>query len=312
MRAARWQAIAAALLFSTGGAAIKTAAFTGMQVSSVRAGIATLALLVFLRGRIAWTRPALAIGAIYAVSLTLFVNATKLTTAANAIFLQSTAPLYIVVLGPVLLGERLRVRDVPYLAAVGTGLGLCFMAAPAATATAPDPATGNVLGVLCSITWALTLMGLRWAGRHDPAIGLSAVVAGNLFACVAGLPFAWPLPSAPAGEWATLAYLGVVQIGLAYVCLTAAIARLPALEVSLLLLLEPVLNPLWTWLVRGESPGGWVLAGGAVILAATGVKATYDSRGSVPSITAARPAPVSAPHDIPAAPGRDPGTPLPR
>jgi len=275
---ARWLAIAAALLFSTGGAAIKTAAFTGMQVSSVRAGIAALALLVFARGRVTWSWPVVAVAAVYAVSLTLFVNATKLTTAANAIFLQSTAPLYIVVLGPLLLRERLRPRDGVYLAAVAGGLAICFVAAPDATTTAPDPARGNLLGVLCSVAWALTLIGLRWAGRSQAGVGLSAVIVGNLFACVAGLPFAWPLPSAPAGEWATLIYLGVVQIGLAYVCLTRAMSRLPALDASLLLLLEPVLNPVWTWLVRGENPGQWVLVGGAVIVAATAMKAMYDAR----------------------------------
>ena len=284
---ARLQAIAAAVLFSTGGAAIKTGAFTGMQVSSVRAGIAAVALLLLVRGRLVWSWPVWGIGAIYAISLTLFVNATKLTTAANAIFLQSTAPLYIVVFGPLLLKERIRARDAFYLAAVGVGLALCFVASPAASATAPNPGLGNLLGIICSITWALTLIGLRWAerggsaSRHPPhsqaGVGISAVIAGNVLACVFGLPFALPLPAAPASEWATLAYLGIVQIGVAYVCLTRAMAQLSALEVSLLLLLEPVLNPIWAWLVRGENPGPWVLVGGAVIVAATAVKTIYDA-----------------------------------
>lgn len=288
LQTARLLAIAAAVLFSTGGAAIKTEAFTGMQVSAVRAGIAAAALLLLVRGRLVWSWPVWGIGAIYAVSLTLFVNATKLTTAANAIFLQATAPLYIVVLGPLLIKERLRVRDAVYLVAVAAGLALCFVASPAASVTAPDPATGNLLGIICSITWALTLIGLRWAERGGSAsrhpahgqagVGMSAVIAGNVLACVIGLPFAWPLPPAPAGEWATLVYLGVVQIGLAYVCLTRAMAHLSALEVSLLLLLEPVLSPIWAWLVRGEDPGRWVLVGGAVIVAATAVKTIYDAR----------------------------------
>jgi len=275
---ARLQAVAAAVLFSTGGAAIKTEAFTGMQVSAVRAGIAAVALLLLVRGRLVWSWPVWGIGAVYAVSLTLFVNATKLTTAANAIFLQSTAPLYIVVFGPLLIKERIRARDAVYLAAVAAGFALCFVASPAASATAPNPSLGNLLGIVCSMTWALTLIGLRWAERDQAGIGMSAVIAGNGLACVVGLPFAWPLPAAPASEWATLAYLGVVQIGLAYVCLTRAMAHLSALEVSLLLLLEPVLNPIWAWLVRGENPGRWVLVGGGVIIAATAVKAIYDAR----------------------------------
>jgi drug/metabolite transporter (DMT)-like permease len=114
---------------------------------------------------------------------------------------------------------------------------------------------------------------------------MSAVAVGNLFASVAALPFAWPLPAASAGEWATIVYLGVCQIGLAYVCLTAAIRHLPALEVSLLLLVEPVLNPVWTWIVRGESPGTWTIVGGAIILAATALRSVHDARVTAMPVT---------------------------
>jgi drug/metabolite transporter (DMT)-like permease len=281
--AAQLQAIGAAILFSTGGAAIKVQAFSGMQVSSLRAGIAALALLLWWRGRVRGSWAAVAVGCAYAATLTLFTNATKLTTAAHAIFLQDTAPLYIIVFGPLLIRERVRLRDLVYLAAVGTGLIFCFIGRPAAaTATAPDPTTGNVLGVLSSVTWALTLVGLRWAQRRDERgaepIGTSAVLIGNVIAFAIGLPFIFPLPSASPVEWATVAYLGVVQIGVAYVLLTNAMSHLPALEVSLLLLLEPVLNPIWAWLVRGENPGAWVWAGGVIIIAATALKTAYDAR----------------------------------
>ena len=281
---ARLLALAAAVLFSTGGAAIKTGAFSVAMVSCVRSGIAAVALLLWLRGRVSRAPLVLGVGTAYASTLTLFVAATKLTTAASAIFLQSTAPLYILLLGPVVLGERIRLRDAAYIAAAGAGLLLCFAGQSAPTATAPNPLLGNVLGIVCGAAWAATLMGLRRVQREarpgaaDP--GVSTVVAGNAIACLAALPFAWPLPPAPAGEWLTLGYLGVIQIGLAYVCLSAAMRHLPALEIALLLLLEPVLNPLWTWLVRGEEPGGWALAGGAVIVAATAAKSVYESRTS--------------------------------
>lgn len=265
-------AVAAAILFSTGGAAIKMTAFSGMQVASLRSAIAACALLLWVRGRIVWGWPTLAVAAVYAGTLTLFVTSTKLTTAANAIFLQSTAPLYIVFLAPLILGERFRRRDLLFMAVLAAGLALCFVGRPPATATAPDPATGNVLGMLCSVTWALTLLGLRWAERRDARIGLSAVVVGNGLAFLIGAPFLLPLPAASGGEWATLIYLGVIQIAVAYIFLTRAIAQLPALDVSLLLLLEPVLNPLWTWLIRGENPGRWSLVGGGIILAATAIR----------------------------------------
>jgi drug/metabolite transporter (DMT)-like permease len=265
-------AIAAAILFSTGGAAIKMGAFSGMQVASLRSAIAACALFLWVRGRIVWGWPTVAVATVYAGTLILFVTSTKLTTAANAIFLQSTAPLYLLFLAPLLLGERFRRSDLPFVAAFATGLVMCFLGRPPATATAPDPATGNLLGVLCSITWALTLLGLRWAERLSARVGISAVVVGNAMAFLIGAPFLLPLPAASAGEWATVVYLGVVQIGVAYIFLTKAISKLPALDVSLLLLLEPVLNPVWTWLIRGENPGQWTLIGGAIILATTAAR----------------------------------------
>jgi drug/metabolite transporter (DMT)-like permease len=286
--------VAAALLFSTGGAGIKAEAFSAAQVSTVRSAVAAVALLLWLRGRLVWSPAALWVGAIYAAMLTLFVAATKLTTAANAIFLQSTAPVYIILLGPFLLRERVSTRDLPYIGLIAAGLVLCFAGQTSATATAPDPTTGNLLALVCSVTWALTLMSLRHLER-DPrpafapsglrrdrqqGVGLTAVVAGNALAAAVALPWAWPFPAATPSEWATVAYLGVFQIGLAYVCLTSAIGHLPALEVSLLLLIEPVFNPLWTWLIRDEQPGAWALAGGGLILAATAMKTLRDARSA--------------------------------
>jgi len=169
-----------------------------------------------------------------------------------------------------------------FLVGVGAGLILCVMGQPEPTTTAPDPVRGNILALVCSITWALTLLGLRYIQRDQThtSAGLSAVTLGSFFASVAAWPFAWPLPAASAVEWATVAYLGVCQVGLAYVCLTAAMRVLPALEVSLLLLIEPVLNPIWTWMIHGEQPGTYTIIGGAVIIAATAIKTAYDARMS--------------------------------
>jgi drug/metabolite transporter, DME family len=278
----RLQVLAAAVLFSTGGAGIKAAAFTGLQVSALRSGIAALILLALLRGRLVLSPAMIATGVVYASTVTLFVLSTKLTTAANAIFLQATAPLYLLLLGPLMLSERFRRRDIVFLVGVAVGLVFCVIGQPAATATAPDPKMGNLLAVVCSVTWALTLLGLRYVQRDhaDMNVGLSAVALGNFFASLAAWPFAWPLPSASGVEWATIAYLGICQIGLAYVFLTAAIRVLPALEVSLLLLIEPVLNPTWTWLIRSENPGGYTIIGGAIIIAATAIKSAYEARAS--------------------------------
>jgi drug/metabolite transporter, DME family len=127
---ARLQVLAAAVLFSTGGAAIKADAFTGLQVSALRSGIAAIVLILLLRGRLVLSLPMLATGVVYAATLTLFVLSTKLTTAANAIFLQATAPLYLLVLGPLLLHERFRTRDIVFLVGVAVGLVLCVLGRP--------------------------------------------------------------------------------------------------------------------------------------------------------------------------------------
>jgi DME family drug/metabolite transporter len=270
----------AAVLFSTGGAGIKVSAFSAAQVSAMRSGIAAVALLAWTRRRVPLSWNLLFVGAVYAVTLTLFVAATRLTTAANAIFLQSTAPLYLLALGPLVLKERFGRREVLFVGVIFAGMLICLQDSPPGTLTAPDPATGNLLAALSAVTWAVTLLCFRSIGRQSSSsdLGLSAALVGNALACVFTLPFALPLPFAAAGDWATLVYLGVVQIALAYVCLTAAIRVLPALDVSLLLLIEPVLNPVWTWLVRDEQPGRWTIFGGALILAGTALKAVLDAR----------------------------------
>ena len=276
---ARLLVVAAALLFSTGGAGIKAAAFSGVQVSTLRSGIAAVVLMLFVRGGLTLSTPVLGVGVVYGATLTLFVLGTKLTTAANAIFLQSTYPLYVLLLSPFLLGERISRRDIVYLASIAAGLVLCVKGSPVATTTAPNPTLGNVLAMLSGLVWALTLLGFRYVERDATgrSRAMSAVIAGNVFASLVALPFAWPLPTASLEEWATIVYLGVFQIGLAYICLTKAVGRLPALETSLLLLLEPVLNPMWAWLVRGERPDTWTVAGGGIIVLVTAIKSIYDA-----------------------------------
>jgi drug/metabolite transporter, DME family len=279
---ARLAALAAAVLFSTGGAAIKIEAFSTAQVSMLRSGIAAVVLLTWYRRQLRWTPWTPAAGLVYAATLTLFVAATRLTTAANAIFLQATAPLYIVVLGPWLLRERATRGDLAFLAAMTGGLVLCVLGEANPTSTAPDPVVGNWIAVASGVAWGLTLMALRHlnrtAGPGSGEAGLAAVIAGNVIACAIALPWAWPLPTAGAAAWGTIIYLGVVQIALAYVALTSAMRQLPALEVSLLLLIEPMLNPFWTWLVRGEHPGVWTIAGAAVILGATAIRTVTSAR----------------------------------
>ena len=258
--------VAAALLFSTGGAAIKATTLTGWQVAAFRSGTAALAILLLVpEARQRWTRQVGLVGLIYAMVLVCFVLATKLTTAANAIFLQATGPLYLLLLGPWLLRERVRRVEVALTGAVALGMALFFLADQTPLATAPDPARGNVFAACAGFFWALTIAGLRSMPGHS----ITAVACGNLFAFLGALPAALPVERAGVGDWLAIGYLGVFQIGLAYRLLTTAVEQVPALEASLLLMLEPALNPVWAWILHGERPGGLAMAGGALILGAT-------------------------------------------
>lgn len=305
----RLQIFAAALFFSTGGAAIKLAHASGWQVACLRAGIGGLALWLLLpAARRGWTRGALLVGCAYAFQGVLFALANKLTTAANTILLQATAPLYVVLLGPWLLRERPRASDLVSLCIIAVGLVLIVRGDVSPGLTAPNPALGNALALASGVGWALTVVGLRWLAS-DAARGgtMPAVIAGNAIACAVCLPFAFPFGAIEARDWLVLGYLGVFQIGVSYACLTAGVRRLHALEVSLLLLLEPVLNPVWAWLVHGEAPGTGTLAGGALILLATTSRSLLDGllRPTPPTASTSAPdaaAPAQT-RDSPATPG---------
>jgi len=277
---ARARLAVAALLFSTGGAAIKAAAFTGWQIACFRSGIAALVLWLLIPGaRRGWSWRNVVVGITYAATLVLFVLANRLTTSANTIFLQSTAPLYVLLLAPLLLRERVRPGDIAFMAVVGAGLLLFFVGAEAPLVTAPDPGRGNLLAAGSGVTWALTVCGLRWMGRdgaEHAAIG--AVVVGNALAFVATLPRALPLAAHPAMDWVVIVYLGVFQIGLAYALVTSALRRLQAFEASIILLIEPAFNPLWAWVVHREVPSPWALGGGALILGATALRTLLEAR----------------------------------
>ena len=272
--------MAAGLLFSTGGAAIKAASLTGWQVASFRSGLAAVVLLAALpNARRRWHWRMLPVAAAYAATLILFVLANRLTTSANAIFLQATAPLYVLLLGPFLLHEPIRRADLFYILAVGAGLALFFAGRDTVAITAPDPPRGNLLALASGVTYGLMLAGLRWHGRQGGEdSGIATVAAGNLIAFLAALPMALPLHAFGARDAAVILYLGAVQVGLAYWCLTRAIRHVAAFEATTMLQLEPAMSPVWTWLAHGERPTAWALAGGAVIVSATLVNTWWGRR----------------------------------
>ena len=282
---ARLGVLGAALLFSTGGAFIKLCTLAGWQVACLRSAVAAIALWLFMpSARRNWSWRMLPVGLAYALTLVLFVQANKLTTATHAIFLQATSPLYLLILGPLLLHERTRRSDVLITGIVASGALLLFLGGGTPMATAPNPHLGNLIALAAGVTWALTIAGLRWMGR-DPKhaeAAASTVIVGNLIAFAIALPGAIPFQTISTADVAVLFYLGTFQVGLAYWLLTRSIRRVKALEASTLLLAEPVFNPVLTWLVHGERPAALAFAGCAVILAATLAGAWWQSRRVLP------------------------------
>ncbi len=281
---ARLQLVLAATCFSTAGAAIKWCGFGAGQIAAIRALVAMLAILALIpEARHRWSGRVGLVGVAYAAAGLLFVFANKLTTAANTVFLQATNPLFVVVLAPWLLREGVRAADLAFMGVLAAGLALLFVGGQRHFTTAPDPFLGNVLAAGSAVAWAFTVTGYRWLARlggsgadHGPIA--AAAACGNLIVFLVCLPGALPFAAGRATDWLIVIYLGVFQLGLAYVFLSRAITRVPALEASLFLLVEPVLSPVWAWLAHGETPGSLAVIGGAVILTATVLKAWTDTQ----------------------------------
>jgi drug/metabolite transporter (DMT)-like permease len=249
-----------ALLWSLGGLLIKSVDWHPMAIAGTRSAIAIPVMLVLLgRPRITLS-PAQMGGAFsYAATVVLFVLATRLTTAANAIFLQYTAPVYVALAGHWWLRERATRLDwIVIIVALG-GMGLFFI-----DQLSPARLLGNVLALGSGISFAATALCLRKERDGSPE---TAIFLGNCLTALAAIPFLFPLPVGHGDGWKLL-LLGTVQLGLPYVLYAIAIKRVTALEATLIPLLEPVFNPLWVMLALGERPGPWALFGGAIVLGA--------------------------------------------
>lgn len=293
----RLELVLAALLFSTGGVAIKLATLDGLQVAGLRAATAAGVLLAFVPAtRRCWSLRTWVVALPYAATFVLYTLANKETTAANAIFLQDTAPLYLLLLSPWLLRERIERWDVVLLLALAGGAALLFAGAPNPAASAPRPQLGNLFALASGVTWALSLLGLRWiavrgaaarvASRDEP---IAVIVAACALTALAVSFVRWPEGLYPRSDWrladwTIIAYLGAFQIGLAYVFVTRALRAVAALEASLLLLTEPVFAPLWAWLVLGETVGPLTVVGGVLIIAAAAASSLLRGVSSAASV----------------------------
>jgi len=252
--------ILTAILWSFGGLLIKIVTWNPIAIAGMRSAIASIFILIYLRHpRLTWSRNQILGALFYSATVILFVYATKKTTAANAILLQYSAPIYVALLGNRILGEKTSRLDWMIIFTVIGGMMLFFL-----DQFQIGNVLGNLLAIMSGITFALLTIYLRSQKDASP---LESVLMGNILTALIALPFMFT--SAPSKtSWLGLILLGTFQIGLAYILYSIAIKQVTALEGSLIPIIEPILNPVWVFLVLGETPSKWALVGGSIIIAA--------------------------------------------
>ncbi len=268
LQRARLLVLGAAVLWSTAGAAIKSTSLSAWQIAGGRALVAAIVLAVLLpEARRGLASPlTLLVALAYALTTVLFVLANTLTTAANAIFLQDVAPLWVLILAPLILGERPTRAELLSAPFYLGGAALFFF-----DKLDPAASRGNLIAIASGFAFAFLILGLR--ALRDGGRAEASVLLGNVLAVVISAPGAaqnWVAPAA--SDLAVLAFLGIFQLGFAYILFIRGLRGISAVEGSLLALVEPVLTPIWAFAIAGERPGPYALAGGGVILGATAFK----------------------------------------
>ncbi|MCP5450142.1 MAG: DMT family transporter [Gammaproteobacteria bacterium] len=253
--------LAAAILWSSGGLLIKWIEWNPVAIAGMRSLIgAAMIGAVFRRElRFDWSFELIGGAVAYAGTVVLFVIANKMTTAANTVLLQYTAPVYVILFSPWFLGERASRRDWLILLVMMSGMVLFFL----------DKLTlsgywGNIIALVDGFCFAWMTLFMR---RQKDGSALSSLLLGNLLAGAIGLPFMFQSMPDLSG-WIGLSLLGVLQLGVPYILFALALRHVRAVEGILIPMIEPVLNPVWVFLLLGETPGMWAVVGGAIILGA--------------------------------------------
>jgi drug/metabolite transporter (DMT)-like permease len=275
--------LAAAIIWSTGGLFIKWTTLSGLELSFGRSLLAAITVAIFTRREGFGLNRVTALAAIlYAALLLLFVLATKETTAANAIFLQYTAPLYVLVLEPIFYKEKFRQRDLLTVIFCVIGMSLFFVGK-----LRPQDVTGNILALASGVCFASYFLLLRHSSSRN-VNRASSVIYGNLLVVLIAAPAGLKaLPNINLHDALSVIYLGVVQIGVAYTLFTLGRARgIRSLDAGIVGYIEPVLNPVWVFLVIGEQPSKWALVGGAIIVGAVVVHTTLKAKEGSKQIAA--------------------------
>src|SRR5438067_4495597 len=273
--------LGAAILWSTGGLFIKATHLSAFGISFGRSLLAAIIIAIFTRREgFGINRISAITSILYAALLILFVVATKLTTAANAIFLQYTAPVYVLILEPLFYKEKFRGRDFVTVAAGLAGVSLFFLGK-----LRPQDVSGNLFALASGVCFALFFLLLRHSKARQVNRAASAIY-GNLIVVLICAPafFNAVQGGISTADIVRIAYLGIVRIGFAYLLFTLAMARgVRSLDAGIIGYVEPVLNPIWVFLFLGERPSGWAIIGGAIIIASVMVHMLLEGKSRKPT-----------------------------
>jgi drug/metabolite transporter (DMT)-like permease len=262
----------AAILWSSSGLFVKILDWQPISILAGRSFFASIVFLIYLR-RIPsrFSMWQLLAALMFILTQFLFITSTKLTTAANAIFLQYTMPIYVVLLAYWFLGEKPTRTDWLSMLVIFIGLTLFF-----ADKLNTNGLYGNLLAILSGVTGAIMMVSFRAQKNGNPA---ESNLIAFLLTATLGFPFimkeTWTVNS-----WLILAFLGIFQIGFAFIFFTKGIKHIPALEANLIGTLEPVLNPIWVFLFYGESMGKFALIGGLVVLGGVVLSAVGSAKAA--------------------------------
>ena len=254
--------IIAALMWSLGGLFIKLVNLNPMAITGIRSLGAAVVLLIYIKKpKLYWNRYFFSGVLAYSMMVILYVISMRLTTAANAIFLEFTAPIYVVVFGYFLLNERINRFDIFAMVIIFLGMGLFFM----------DELSfygfwGNILALLAGVCLALVTVLIR----KERESAFEIVFFGNILTAIICFPFIIQgFSTTTQVDWFIIFGLGIFQLGIPYLLYTTALKYVSALDAILVGMLEPVFNPIWVYLFVGEAMGEWAFIGAALVIIGT-------------------------------------------
>ncbi|MCL2254996.1 MAG: DMT family transporter [Lachnospiraceae bacterium] len=250
--------IAASVCWSLGGVCIAFIPWGAMSIIGIRSFLAAIVFIIYKKSvKVNFTKGNILSALCLAATIILFVFANKLTTAAAAILLQFSAPVFIILIHLFFYKKKPRISEIVAVLVTIAGMLLFFF---------DQLDEGALIGNILAICSGMTFAGVFVCNKRDDCVPEQAILLGFAINAVIGLPFAFFQVTADISAWIAVFILGIVQVGFAYIFFSIGIKRTPALLACLITAMEPVLNPAWVAIATREIPGKFTILGGTVIV----------------------------------------------